>query len=303
MKKRFIAVCLAVFLAASPLFAESQKYMLYRLQDELNALKQQFEWLVDEMTIKFTQLREMNRQGIEELNRHLQSISRQLNDQDGRIRTLEPRVEALESVVSEVAVSSIGDPLPKGTPAPGIGNAVHQDPATGLVYRADPVYRNNIVGVLGADNKVIRSGPVENLSGLVNGSVYYLAFPDTTTAAYYSPSLDVSYSVRYDSTNYSASQGFQVTINAAVYIIRLWMEKVGSPTTGNVFLEIRSDDGTGKPSSTVLATSESLPIADLPSSAVAAIDFHFYRDSRWRNNDCGIFIQYVFLKRYRHGNN
>lgn len=275
--KRIIAVCLAVLLVSSPLWAETQKQMLYRLQDELNDLKQRFEELIDEMTVKFTQIREMNRQGLDEMNRHLQVISQQLNDQDGRIKAIEPRIEALENVETPVAISDIGDPMPKGVPAPKIGDAVHLDTTTGLVYRADSFVRTNVIGVLGGNGAVIKNGErATNIPGLSPNTIYYLK-PGQRDRVFNADTTTGDANIRYDSAAYSQSQGFKIPSNGYPLYVGFFLKKVvGTSLTSKIYIQIRNDDGTGKPGATILATSQTVLASDLSTATPNLCLFYFF---------------------------
>ncbi len=75
-------------------------------------------------------------------------------------------------------------------------------------------------------------------------------------------------------TRTAAGQGFKVDTNGALAFIDVKLIRVGSPA-GFISFELRPDDGTGKPTSTVLATSDAFFLADIVDTNALWVRFMF----------------------------
>ena len=74
-----------------------------------------------------------------------------------------------------------------------------------------------------------------------------------------------AFSLKYDSSNYWVAQGFKISSNDTLAGLQVCLEKQGS-LSGNVYVEIQTDDGTGKPSGTVVTngTSKTVDASNIP---------------------------------------
>ena len=212
----------------------------------------------------------------------------------GKVGVLEPTVAAqqvqLTKVSGDVAAQRgiLFDVLSEGVPQAQVGDAVHLDSATQTIFRGDPVYRNTIVGVKQGDGRVISTGPAVNLKGLVAGSTYYVTLPTPTAGVVITGSSTGYLPFRKDNTNYGLSQSFTGADNKVLAYVRYpaYQAHSGGITPAYpMHLELRSDDGAGKPTAVVLDRAAAL----YPSNG--SVVFVFYGKYRL---SAGVIYHLVF---------
>src|SRR4030042_4913773 len=152
-----------------------------------------------------------------------------------------------------------------GTPAPLTGDVVHYEESDGAFYKGDHLVRNNLVGIKDGVGNIVAGGIAKGLSGLIENQIYHLSYP-TYASAITQTSDNTSYNLRYNVATYARSQGFLGVAGKMVTQVDLKLLIDGAPTY-DIYLELRNDDGTGKPGTTVLATSEHINAASLSTTA------------------------------------
>jgi hypothetical protein len=155
----------------------------------------------------------------------------------------------------------------EGTPAAGIGDAVHFETSDGKYYLANPLTRRNIVGLKDGDGNVIRLGPCGGLAGLTANAMYYLKWPTLDLGVDTNVTYAGSFDVRQDLVDeFSQAQSFPGQVGKVIAVVALPMYIYGTgPTCTGVYLTLKK---AGAGFNATLARSETIPIADIPNTWV-----------------------------------
>lgn len=177
-------------------------------------------------------------------------------NQAGQEQSLADVTAETVTVAARNTIPVIGD-YTEGTPAALVGDAVHYEASDDSYYRANPLTRANVVGIKDGAGNIITTGPARILPTITPASQYYLKCPPVDTLDY-STGIDnswnevISNSYQQEAQSFTVPAGGQVPLDVTIYMSQI----TAGGATFNVCCEIRTDDGTGKPSSTVLARSE-----------------------------------------------
>jgi hypothetical protein len=145
-------------------------------------------------------------------------------------------------------------------PVPAIGDAVHLDVANMVFQKATACYRNNVVGILDADGRIISSGLAMGLTGLTPKADYFLkAFNDPFGFEQFGAlgSLPTNWAPIRTTAIFEQAQSFKMAAGRAAFWSVSYLKTIGSPTY-DLFFQIRASDKT-----TVLAESEHFPASDI----------------------------------------
>jgi hypothetical protein len=195
--------------------------------------------------------------------------------------TINPAGEEQSLAVCNYTSAVIGAEFSnEGTPAPQIGDAVHLG-SDNKMYRANIFNRRNVIGIKDSDGNIVSSGAAIIAGGSYSGNLY-LTTPLGTWLPTTPNPIQTTYSLGRTTDGWWAQyQSFTVSTDRISVGAVLLNVGINADPACSIWCEIRADDGTGKPSSTVLDYTNSLDCDAQSKLVYTSGDNHYFTFSQF----------------------